>query len=196
MTKQDEGLHQPHLILASSIHKQKGSDKRGRTPYDQHHFLWGENKWFVELVCSSLTLTLTILSYPSPHVACLSPMSGKGPRKGANFQELGYLPLAISKWQTWKCPEISWLGIYVFIFGWIFRRQTGCLVSSTTMTLATTTPWRWEIAKKFTSSFWLAAIVSRGPKNGMIWRVGECNHGPSSCLLLPALLCLPALRLD
>ena len=29
-------------------------------------------------MCSSLTLTLTILSYPSPHVACLSPMSGKG----------------------------------------------------------------------------------------------------------------------
>ena len=33
--------------------------------------------------------------------------------------------------------------------------------------------------------FWLAAIVSRGPKNGMIWRVGECNHGPA-----PAFCCL------
>ena len=42
-----------------------------------------------------------------------------------------------------------------------------------------------RIAKKFTSSFWLAAIVSRGPKNGMIWRVGECNHCPA-----PAFCCL------
>ena len=33
--------------------------------------------------------------------------------------------------------------------------------------------------------FWLAAIVSWGPKNGMIWRVGECNHGPA-----PAFCCL------
>ena len=136
-------------------------------------------------MCSSLTLTLTILSYPSPHVACLSPMSGKGLRIRGKLS--GALLFASCHFKVTNM-EMSWNFVAwdICLHLWVNFQETDRLLgqqyNDDTGYYDTV---KVRIAKKFTSSFWLAAIVSRGPENGMIWRVGECNHGPA-----PAFCCL------
>ena len=107
-------------------------------------------------------------------VICLLPFQSDKHGNVLKFRGLGYMSSSLGEFSGDR--PVAWSAVQRW--HWLLRHREG------------------ENCQKFTSSFWLAAIVSRGPKNGMIWRVGECNHGPSSCLLLPALLCLPALRLD
>ena len=92
MTKQDEGLHQPHLILASYRQKQKQKDKRGRTPYDQHHFLWYHSEEKTNGLLSWCALHWH-WHWPSylirPHMSLVCPQClGKVFEKGQTFRSL------------------------------------------------------------------------------------------------------------